>query len=97
MMVSMAASLPFQNAKQILDDARTLEPGACTYLAPAAFPPRFASVASRCSCNQSTSWYHRPKKSRSDERHPNRHRFMDRQKLNRVRALLSAEVQHTGG
>ena len=27
--------------------------GACSNLAPAAFPPRFASVASRCSCNSS--------------------------------------------
>ena len=30
-------------------------------------------------------------------RHPNRHGFMDRQELDRVGALLSAEVQHTGG
>src|SRR5476651_300983 len=27
--------------------------GASAHLAPAAFPPRFASVASRCSCNKS--------------------------------------------
>src|ERR1700674_2348211 len=34
-----------------------------------------------------------PKKSRSDERHPYRHRFMDRQKLDRLWAFLSSEVQ----